>query len=83
MMVAGMLFICLCNCIKTICVLGADFADYEQVESLPRPEEERLTEAEKNERMKAQLKVNCWLKTGRQMTHIGWFFFGFFFITKI
>ena len=74
MMVAGMLFICLCNGIKTICVLGAELTDYEQVEDLPRPEEERLTEAEKNERMKAQLKVNCWLKSGRQMTH---FFYNF------
>lgn len=38
-------------------LLGADLQDYEQVESLPRPEEERLTEAEKNQRMKEQLKV--------------------------
>lgn len=38
-------------------VLGADLASYEQVDDLPRPEEERLTEAEKNDRMKAQLKV--------------------------
>ncbi|CAC5380861.1 RDX [Mytilus coruscus] len=35
---------------------SADLASYEQVDDLPRPEEERLTEAEKNERMKAQLK---------------------------
>lgn len=35
---------------------SAELTDYEQVEDLPRPEEERLTEAEKNERMKAQLK---------------------------
>ncbi|VDI66477.1 Hypothetical predicted protein [Mytilus galloprovincialis] len=37
---------------------SADLASYEQVDDLPRPEEERLTEAEKNDRMKAQLKCS-------------------------
>lgn len=39
-------------------ISGATLSTMEGQENLPRPEEERLTEAEKNKKMQDQLKVS-------------------------
>ena len=38
-------------------VVDAELQEYENMESMPRPEEEREIEIEKNKRLQAQLKV--------------------------
>ena len=41
----------------TVSLAGHEMEVYENQEELPRPEEERITQAEKNKRMQEQLKV--------------------------
>lgn len=42
-------------------------AEFEENADLPRPEEERLTEAEKNKRLQAQLEVSTFYVTFQMM----------------
>lgn len=41
------------------CISDANLQEYENMENMPRPEEDREIEIEKNKRLQQQLKVIC------------------------